>query len=124
VGCVRLIMVGFPGIKFQHQIHVDWTALSTLYPLHRSVDLESQVIKDLYAGFPERMGEKLASRRKVMNDIPAEEQLSIETDAEVDYLKKSGLDEPTIQKRLPVSKDPVTFGVKKIDGVLRATQLG
>jgi len=82
-----------------------------------------QVIKDLYAGFPERMGEKLATRRKAINDIPVEEQLTIETDAEIDFLKESGLDDAAVKKRLPVSKDPVTFGVKKTNGVLRATQL-
>lgn len=68
-----------------------------------------QVIKDLYAGFPERMGNKLATRRRVANDIPVEKQLTDETDAEVDFLQKAGLDHSQIQKRLPTTKDPVRF---------------
>ena len=68
-----------------------------------------QVIKDLYSGFPERMGKKLATRRRVANDVPVEKQLEEETEAEVDFLKQAGLQGDQIQKRLPTSKDPVSL---------------
>lgn len=81
------------------------------------------MIKDLYQGFPERVGKKLAQKKDKSSDVSVEEQLENEKESEVAFLKEHGLDDKAIQKRLPGTKDPVTAGVKKPKGILRATQL-
>ena len=82
-----------------------------------------QVIKDLYKGFPERVGKKLAQKKDKSSEVSVEEQLKNEKESEVAFLKDQGLDDKAIQKRLPGTNDPVTAGVKKPKGILRATQL-
>lgn len=82
-----------------------------------------QAIKDLYTGFPERVGKKIADRRDASPDVSVEERLEKEKKAEVEYLKDAGLDDKAIQQRLPTTSDPVTAGIKKPRGILRATQL-
>ena len=58
-----------------------------------------QVIKDLYKGFPERMGKKLAERRKVGGALPVEEALRREMDVEKAYLRDvEGMDEAGIKR--------------------------
>ena len=58
-----------------------------------------QVIKDLYKGFPERMGKKLAERRQVGGAIPVEEALRREMDVEKAYLRDvEGMDEAGIKR--------------------------
>jgi beta-glucosidase/6-phospho-beta-glucosidase/beta-galactosidase len=139
-GCIgqveRLIDDGFDVRGYQYWTLIDnyewnfaWELKFGIYEWNPSMGMErrlrkgAEVIKDLYAGFPDRMGKKLATRRRAANWVPAESQLTNETKSEIDFLKDAGLDESAIQKRLPTSKDPVTFGVKKPNGVLRATQL-
>ena len=81
------------------------------------------MIKDLYDGFPEKVGKKLADRNGAGSKVSVEDQLKNEKSAEVEFLKDAGLGDKDIQKRLPSTKDPVTAGVPKPKGIMRATEL-
>lgn len=81
------------------------------------------MIKDLYDGFPERVGKKLAEMKAKGSDVSTEDRLQREKQAEIDFLKDNGLGDKAIRQKLPRSQDPVTAGVPKPKGVLRATEL-
>ena len=82
------------------------------------------MIKDLYDGFAERVGKKLAERKRLSGNEPVEEALKREKDSEIDYLRDvEKMDERGIRRWLPGTNDPVTAGVHKPGGVLRACQL-
>lgn len=68
------------------------------------------------------MGKRLSEKRKT-KQISAEDQLKNEEEAEVSFLKENGVDEDNLPRMLPTTRDPVTAGVQKPRGVLRATQL-
>ena len=77
----------------------------------------------MYDGFPERVNKRLSERKEASKEISAEDQLKNEKEAEISFLKENGVDEERMPNMLPTTQDPVTAGVPKPNGVLRASQL-
>lgn len=76
----------------------------------------------MYKELPERLNKKLAENKDKSRSV--DEQLEKEKEKEIEYLRDiKGYSDKEISALLPGTKDPVTAGVRKPNGVQRCTEL-